>query len=258
MKYIFLLIALISSFKGISQGLDSLEYKMEGLAFTSYYAMPEKLSDKTKTVLIVHEWWGLNDYPKARALKLAKEGYIAVCVDMYGSGKIADNPKDALALATPFYQDPKMAYKRFMVAYNIALNISGVDKSRIAAIGYCFGGSMVLNAAAMGAPLDAVVSFHGGLADIPVNQGKLTAAVLVCNGAADTFVPEKDIVELKKQMVANGEDYKFINYANATHAFTNPRATEVGKKHNMPIEYNAAADKKSWKDCMKFLKKKVK
>lgn len=258
MKKITFLFSFLISFTAFAQTLDSVEYKIDGQSFTAFYAKPAKVNSKTKTILIVHEWWGLNDYPKSRALKIAKEGNIAFCVDMYGTGKNADNPKDAQALATPFYKDPIMAHARFMAAYNEAIKIKGVDKSRIAAIGYCFGGSMVLNAAKMGAPLDAVVSFHGGLAGVPVDKEKLTAAVLVCNGAADSFVPEADITEMKKQMSENGEDYTFINYADATHAFTNPKATETGTKFNIPIAYNAAADAQSWKDFLGFLKKKVK
>jgi dienelactone hydrolase len=145
-----------------------------------------------------------------------------------------------------------------MAGYKQALKIKGVDSTKMIAIGYCFGGSVVLNAVKMGAPVDAVVSFHGGLAGIPVDKEKLKAAVLVCNGAADSFVSEADIVEFKKQMTEAGADLKFINYADATHAFTNPRSTETGKKFSMPISYNAAADQQSWIDFNKFLTSKVK
>lgn len=257
MKTIIFFLALSFSLTVSAQNLETVTYSIGNESFTGYYAKPEKITPKTKTILIVHEWWGLNEYPKARALQLAKEGNIAFCVDMYGTGKSADNPKDAQALAMPLYQDPGMASKRFMAAYDEAVKIQGVDKAKMAAIGYCFGGSMVLNAAKMGAPLDAVVSFHGGLAGVPVDKNKLTASVLVCHGAADSFVPEKDITEFKKQMADNREDLTFINYADATHAFTNPAATENGKKFSIPIAYNAAADLKSWKDFKKFLKKKV-
>lgn len=258
MKRLILLALLFSVNSGFSQKLDSVQYSINGQSFTGFYAKPEKLTKKTKTVLIVHEWWGLDNYVKTRALQIAKEGNIAFCIDMYGTGKVASNPKDAQALATPFYTDPQFSYDRFMAGYNKAMTIPGVDSSKVIAIGYCFGGSVVLNAAKMGAPLDAVVSFHGGLAGIPVDKSKLKAAVLVCNGAADSFVPETDITEFKKQMKDAGADFTFINYPDATHAFTNPHSTENGKKFSMPIAYNAAADKQSWIDFNKFMNEKVK
>lgn len=257
MKNTLLLVALLLTTFSWGQKLDSTLYVVDGESFMGYYAKPKVVTENTKTILIVHEWWGLNDYPKKRALQLAEEGYIAFCIDMYGVGKIADNPKDAQALATPFYQNSQMAYDRFMAGYNRSLRIKGVKKEKMAAIGYCFGGSMVLNAAKMGAPIDAVVSFHGGLAGIPVDKKKLTANILVCNGAADQFVPETDITTFKKQMDASGKPYTFIDYADATHAFTNPASTEVGKKFSIPIAYNAAADQKSWVDFKKFIEEKV-
>jgi len=112
--------------------------------------MPAKLNSKTKTVLIVHEWWGLNAYPKTRAIQLAELGMIGFCIDMYGTGNVADNPGDAQALATPLYKDPQMAFDRFMAGYSEACKLQGVNKDKMAGIGYCFGGSMVLNAAKNG------------------------------------------------------------------------------------------------------------
>jgi dienelactone hydrolase len=258
MKQLILLAILFATNNLFSQVLDSVQYSINGQSFTSFYAKPAKITKKTKTVLIVHEWWGLNDYPKSRAIKIAQEGNIGFCIDMYGTGKVALNPNDAKAFAMPFYKDPDFSYGRFMAGYNQALKIQGVDSSRIVAIGYCFGGSIVLNAAKKAAPIDGAVSFHGGLAGIPVDKNKLKAAVLVCNGAADSFVPETEITEFKKQMTEAGADLTFINYADATHAFTNPHSTEVGKKFSMPISYNEAADKQSWIDFNKFMKAKVK
>jgi len=258
MKQLILLALLFIAGTGFSQVLDSVNYSINGQSFTAFYAKPVKITRKTKTVLIVHEWWGLNNYPKERALQIAKEGNIGFCIDMYGTGKVVTNPKDAQVLAMPFYKDPDFSYGRFMAGYNQALKIEGVDSAKVIAIGYCFGGSVVLNAAKKGAPVDAVVSFHGNLAGIPADKSKLKAAILVCNGAADAFVPDEDIKEFKRQMTEVGADMTFINYPDATHAFTNPHSTEVGKKFSMPISYNAAADKQSWIDFRKFMKAKVK
>lgn len=248
---------LLFSIMSYGQTVDSVSYQIGDQSFTAYFALPKKLNAKTKTVLIVHEWWGLNDYPKMRAQKLSELGMIGFCIDMYGTGNIADNPTDAQALAMPLYKDPQMAFERFMAGYTEALKIKGVNKEKMAGIGYCFGGSMVLNAAKMGAPLDAVVSFHGGLAGIPVDKDKLKAKVLICNGAADGFVSAEEIAAFKKQMDENAIFYQFIDYADATHAFTNPQSTVVGEKFSMPIKYNEAADQKSWKDFMAFMKKYV-
>ena len=258
MKQLILSAVLFVAVSGFSQVLDSVNYSINGQQFTAFYAKPLEISKKTKTVLIVHEWWGLNEYPKERALQIAKEGNIGFCIDMYGAGKVAKNPQDAQALAMPFYSDPEFSYGRFMAGYNEALKIRGVDSSKMIAIGYCFGGSVVLNAAKKGAPVDAVVSFHGNLDGIPVDKSKLKAAILVCNGAADSFVSAESIQAFKKQMTEAGADLKFIDYPDATHAFTNPHSTEVGKKFSMPISYNAAADQKSWMDFQKFMKVKVK
>lgn len=257
MKIFILLTCFFGSGLTLAQQLDSVTYTFENKEFTGFYAKPLQVTPKTKTILIVHEWWGLNDYPKQRALELAKSGFIAFCIDMYGTGQKAEDPQGAMKLAAPFYENPEMAYNHFMAGYNAAINVNGVNQERMCAIGYCFGGSMVLNAAKMGAPVDAVVSFHGGLAGIPVVKTKLSAAVLVCHGADDKFVPQKDIDTLANQMKKAGADYTFIAYPNATHAFTNKNSTSTGQKYNIPIAYNEAADKKSWADFLKFVKKKV-
>lgn len=236
---------------------DTLRYKIGEKDFIGFVAKPKKITPETKTIIIVHEWWGLNDYPKMRAEQLAKEGFIAFCLDMYGNSQSVETPADAEKLASPFYADPKLSYEHFMGGYNALVADPQVNKEKIAAIGYCFGGSVVLNAAKMGAPVDAVVCFHGGLAGVPVDKNKLTAAVLVCHGEADAFVPQEQVEAFRNDMAANGEDLTFIAYPDATHAFTNPKATETGKKFNMPIAYNKAADKKSYKDFLKFVKEKV-
>lgn len=258
MKNTILLLALVFTTNFYAQTLDTLRYEVDGAKFMSFVAKPNRISSETKTILIVHEWWGLNDYPKSRALMLAKEGFIAVCIDMYGEGVVVDNPKDASELAGKIYDEPRLLWMRFNAGYEAALKIKGVEPSRMAAIGYCFGGNVVLNAAKMGAPLDAVVSFHGGLTGVPLEKGKMKAAVLVCNGAADKFVSEKEINALQLEMKDNKADFTFINYDNATHAFTNPNSTKVGEKFKMPIAYNKEADDKSWTDFLVFMRQKVK
>jgi dienelactone hydrolase len=216
-----------------------------------YVAYDNSKPDKRPIVLVVPEWWGLNDYVRGRARQLAELGYFAVAVDMYGKGKMAETPDVAGATAGTFYKNPKLATGRLQAALDVAKSYPEADSSKVAAIGYCFGGSMVINAANLGMPLDGIVSFHGGLQVAPPSKN-VKAKMLICNGAADPFVPEKDVANFKKQEDNAGVVYTFKNYPDAKHAFTNPEATEKGKKFNMPIAYNEQADKNSWSDMQAF------
>ena len=207
---------------------------------------------KRPAVLIVHEWWGLNDYPKMRARELAKLGYVAFAMDMFGDGKTVDNPDAAGKIATPFYKNPQKAKARIDAALATLKSMSQTDTSKIAAIGYCFGGGMVLNAAKLGENVNGVVSFHGMLAGVPPKKELLKAKILVCHGAADQFVKQPEVDQFKKQMDSVGADYTFKAYPDAGHAFSNPNSTNVGKQFNIPIAYNAAADSASWKDMKSF------
>lgn len=206
-------------------------------------------------VLVVPEWWGITDYTKSRATQLAELGYFAMTVDMYGNGAVAVDPGAAQKLSTPFYTDFSLGKERIDAALAKIRTYSEADTSQIAAIGYCFGGAQVLNAARLGENFKGVVSFHGNLVGAPAVKGLLKAPILVCHGEADQFVKPEEVAEFKKQMDSIGADYTFKSYPGATHAFTNPGATETGKKFNMPIAYNAAADSASWKEMKSFFKK---
>jgi dienelactone hydrolase len=231
---------------------EAVTYKDDTATLNGYIAYNENQQGIRPIVLVVPEWWGLNDYPRMRAKKLAELGYIAMAVDMYGNGKTAADPTQAQSMAMPFYTNPKMAKGRLDAALAKVKTYAQADSSQTAAIGYCFGGSVVLNAAKLGADLDGVVSFHGNLEGVPANKKLLKAKVLVCHGAADSFVPQSQVDAFKKSMDSIGADYTFKAYPNATHAFTNPAATATGKKFKMPIEYNAAADTASWNDMKAF------
>ncbi|MEP7253820.1 MAG: dienelactone hydrolase family protein [Ginsengibacter sp.] len=234
---------------------DSVSYSINGKNYIGYIDYDANQEGKRPGVLVVHEWWGLNDYPRSRAKKLAELGYIAMAVDMYGDGKTGNDPKTAQELATPFYKDPTLAKTRLDAAIEELKTYPQTDSSKMAAIGYCYGGFIVLNAAKLGADLDGVVSFHGDLSGVPVNKDSLKAKILVCHGEADKFVTPQQVDAFKKSMDSAGVDYTFKSYPNATHAFTNPASTETGKKFNMPIEYNAAADSASWNEMKDFFKK---
>ena len=234
---------------------EPVTYAVGGKNFNGYVSYDSNQQGKRPAILVVHEWWGLTDYTRNRAKQLAELGYIAMAVDMYGDGKIGEDPKTAQELATPFYKDPTLTKTRLDAAIEKLKTFPQTDPSRMAAIGYCYGGFVVLNAAKLGADLKGVVSFHGDLSGVPVNKDSLKAKILVCHGEADQFVTATQVAAFKKSMDSAGVDYTFKSYPNATHAFTNPAATEKGKKYNMPIEYNAAADSASWNDMKDFFKK---
>jgi dienelactone hydrolase len=234
---------------------ENINYMIDSLKMDGYVVYDENKEGKRPAVLVIHEWWGLNDYAKMRARELAKLGYIAMAVDMYGNGRRADNPTDAGNLAMPFYKDPLMAKTNFDAALNKFKTYSQVDVNKMAAMGYCFGGGILLNLARMGEDLKGVVSFHGSLIGTPADKNLLKADVLVCHGAADPFVPQTEVDLFKKQMDSIGAKYTFKAYDGATHAFTNPNATAMGEKFSLPIKYNAAADTASWNEMKDFFNK---
>lgn len=231
---------------------EQISYAADTVTANGYIVYNDATQNKRPAVLVVHEWWGLNDYVRNRAKQLAEMGYIAMAVDMFGSGKTAENPQEAQALATPFYQNPQLTRTRLEAAINKLKTYPQTDTANMAAIGYCYGGFVVLNAAKLGVDLKGVVSFHGNLSGVPVRKDLLKANVLVAHGAADPFVPEAEVNAFKKSMDSIGANYTFKAYPNATHAFTNPNATEVGKKFNIPIAYNGPADTASWNDMKAF------
>ena len=229
-------------------------YTFNHVTMKGYVAYDGSIKGKRPAIVVVPEWWGNNDYAKGRARMLAELGYIAIAADFYGDGKIAENPTQAQEYATPFYKDANIGKDRLEAAIKELKEFPETDASKIAAIGYCFGGSMVLNAIKMGTDLKGVVSFHGGLMTAPASKSSVKGKILVCHGGSDKFIPAEDIANFRKNLDTTGVNYTFITYPNATHAFTNPDATANGKKFNLPIEYNKEADKKSWNDMKDFFK----
>ncbi len=232
--------------------VETVTYMVDSLIMNSYVVYDENIEGKRPAVLVVHEWWGLNDYAKRRARQLAEMGYVAMAVDMYGNGRMGNDPGTASKLAMPFYQNPQMAKANFDAALNKLKTFNRVDPGKIAGIGYCFGGGVLLNLARMGEDLNGVVSFHGSLVGTPADKNLLKAKILVCQGDSDSFVPPAEVAMFKKQMDSIGADYIFKSYPEATHSFTNPDATAMGQKFKLPIKYNAAADTASWNDMKEF------
>ena len=233
-----------------------IAYEHAGVKLEGYLAYDDTrtAAGKAPGVLIVGEWWGLNDYARGRAEQLAKLGYVAFALDMYGGGQSTTDAKQAGAWSGQFYGKPLMA-ERARAGLDQLLATGLVDPARVAAIGYCFGGSTVQALAYSGAPLAGVVSFHGGLIPVPVDAAaKTKAKILICNGGADGFVPAKDINAFIESMNAGKFDYQFISYANAIHAFTSPSADKLAAANGMQgkIGYNAAADHHSWQHMQDF------
>lgn len=234
---------------------EEVSYSDGDIQMKGFFAYDDKIKTPRPGILVVHEWWGHNDYAKSRARMLAKSGYTALALDMYGNGKTAEHPQDAGKFSGEVKANMAVAEKRFMAAYKLLQQHKTVEKDKLSAIGYCFGGGIVLEMARRGVDLDAVVSFHGSLGtSTPAKAGGVKAKVLVLNGEADPFVKAESIVALKDEMKSAGVDFKFINYPGAVHAFTNKDADNYGKKFNLPLAYNASADKKSWKEMKKLLK----
>lgn len=231
---------------------ENVTINQKSIALNCFVVYDSSHVNKRPGILVVPEWWGLNDYTKMRARKLAALGYIAMAVDIFGNGQIADNPEQAQNLATPFYQNPQLAKDRLDAAKSKLKTYPQTDSSDLAAIGYCFGGGIVLNAARLGEDLKGVVSFHGDLIGVPAKKDLLKSKILVCNGQSDQFITKEDIALFKKQLDSIGAEYIFKQYPGATHAFTNPEATALGKKFNMPVEYNPKADSASWSDMKAF------
>lgn len=233
-----------------------VDYTVEGKSYRGYIAYDNKIKSPRPGVIVVHEWWGHNDYARKRARMLASLGYTAFALDMYGAGKQAFHPRDAAKFSGEVKKNMKVAEKKFRAALQLLKEHDTTDAKRIAAIGYCFGGGIVLEMARRGIDIAGVVSFHGSLRTLnPAVKGGVTAKVLVLNGAADPFTKPELITAFKREMKNAAVDYKFVNYPGAKHAFTNPAATAIGKKFGIPLEYHAAADKKSWREMKKFFQK---
>lgn len=228
-------------------------YKDGDVSLTGYLAYDDSIQTPAPAVLVVQEWWGVNDYIKGRAEQLAKLGYIAFAPDMYGTGKIAETPDEAKALSAPFYEDRALMRSRALLGLEMLKAQGQVDKTKVFAIGYCFGGTVALELARAGADLRGVVSFHGGLAtDNPAVPAAVKAQVLALNGGADPFVPQEEKDAFIHEMQAAGVTFRTVEYPGATHAFTNPAATARGEKFGLPLAYDADADRKSWDEMLSF------
>jgi dienelactone hydrolase len=241
-----------SSARGAVQTKD-IDYKAGDTALHGMLAWDDAAKGKRPGVLVVHEWWGHNEHARNAAKKLAEAGYVAFALDMYGKGKVATHPKDAEAFMTEASKDSAVVKARFDAAKVLLTKDPHVDASRIGAIGYCFGGGVVLGMARAGEDLKAVGTFHG-LSVGDAKKGSIKPALLVQSGADDPMIPADRIAAFKKEMDGAGASYQVVLYPGAKHSFTNPGADKVGMDG---LAYNADADRKSWAELLKFFKEKL-
>lgn len=230
-----------------------VEYEHEGVKLKGFLAFDGTASetDRRPGVLVVHEWWGLNDYARRRARMLAEMGFVAFAADMYGAGVVAEDRDHAAKLAGDFYGKPLMR-TRARAALDVLASQPMVDRSRLAAIGYCFGGTAVLELAYSGAPVRGVVSFHGGLsAPQPADRENIRAKFLVFHGADDPFVAKEKVKALQQGLREAGTDWQMIFYGGVVHSFTNPDAGGGGV--GAGAKYDAKADARSWTHMRAFL-----
>ncbi len=231
-----------------------VEYKTGDTVLKGYLTQDSAVKGKRPAVLVVHEWWGHTEYARKRARMLAEQGYVALAVDMYGDGKTAQHPDDAGKFAGEVMKNMAVGEARFNAALDFIKQQPTVDPERIAAIGYCFGGGIVLHMALSGADLKGVASFHGILAmNSPATDG-VKAKVLVFNGEADKMIPPEQVAAFKEKMAKAGVSFRYVGYPGVMHSFTNPDADAFAVKFKLPMAYDKKADKDSWAQTTKFFK----
>jgi len=227
-----------------------ITYRQGGVTLQGTLAYDDAISGKLPGILVIHEWWGLNAYARSRAEKLAKMGYVAFALDMYGKGKHTEHPDQAAAWMKAVNGNMQLWQQRAIAGLDVLKSQPQVDPDRMAAIGYCFGGATVQVLAYSGAHLKGIVSFHGSLMPPSAEQGaKTKAKMLICQGAQDPFNPPDTVMQFIKAMNATSIDWQMIIYGNTRHSFTNPDAD----KHGMAaLAYNPSSDRRSWQHMILF------
>ncbi|WP_372956135.1 dienelactone hydrolase family protein [Marinobacter sp.] len=232
---------------------ETVNYTVDGKTFTGYMAWNDAYQGKRPGVLVVHEWWGHNEFARDQAEKLAAAGYTAFALDMYGEGKVTDHPDEAQAFMKEATGDLQALQARFTAALDELRQHDTVDGSRIAAQGYCFGGAVVLNMARLGMDLDGVVSYHGALGSpIEPEPGDIKARIQVYTGGADQMVPADQVADFVTSMQNAGADFSVSSFPGVKHSFMNPGADAVADEHGMPIGYDQDAAERSWEGTMRF------
>ena len=258
MKKLILLLALPVA-TTLSAGIihKSVPYDHDGVKLEGYLVYDdEKVKEGPQPgVIVVHEWWGRNEFANQQAGKLAREGYVAFALDMYGAGVETRDANEARELAGQFYGNSLMA-GRARAGLDAFLSTGLVDAGKVAAVGYCFGGSVVQELAYSGAPLAGIVSVHGGVSPAtPASAARNQARFLICHGGADPFVPKELLDRFLFSLEENNIDYQFILYQGAKHAFSNQAADQYAELNKLDgVEYHPQAAGRSWKHTKMFLK----
>ena len=259
MKHLLTSVFVLLLFAGLSAYAEvtgkQVDYKAGDVTLKGYLAQDNSIKGKRPGVLVVHEWWGHNEYARKRARMLAELGYTALAVDMYGDGKNTGHPKEAKKFMQEVINNMAVGKARFLAALNFLKKQHTVSSEKIAAIGYCFGGGVVLTMAREGMHLDGVASFHGSLATKkPAKLDKVKAQVLVLHGEDDQFISHAQVNAFKQEMQNAKVDFEFISYPGVKHSFTNPEADNFAIKFDLPLAYDQKADEDSWQKLQEFLK----
>lgn len=230
---------------------ETISYTAGGKTLKSFLAYDAGTQEPRPGVVVLAEWWGLDDYIRRRCQMIAELGYVALGADMYGNGETADNPGRAGELMNGLFADIPQTSEVLTAAVDTLKSQAQVDGNRVGAMGYCLGGALSLHAARMGLDLRGVVSFHGSLGKTHEAQaGDVKAKILVCHGAADSFVSEEELSGFHAEMKALGADIEFLDYPGAKHGFSNPEADNRAQAYGIDLAYSADVDQASW-DAMK-------
>lgn len=231
---------------------QEIEYKQGQTPLTGFVAWDDAQKGKRPGVLVIHEWWGHNQHARNQAVRLAKAGYVGFALDMYGKGKLAQHPKDAMAFVAEATKDPAQLKARFDAALERLKAVPQVDAQKLAAIGYCFGGGVALDMARAGEELAAVATFHGSLSSkMTAKKGAIKPRILVLTGADDPMIGPPQVEAFRKEMTDAGARFEIVSYPGVKHSFTNPDADKAGVPG---LGYSATADKDSWEALLKFLR----
>lgn len=235
---------------------EVVEYRHGDVTLEGYLAYDDSFQGKRPGVVVAHEWFGQSSYERKRAEQLARLGYVAFAIDIYGKGVRPGDQKEAGALAGKYMGDRKLLRARAAAGLDVLRSRAQADPTRLAAIGYCFGGTTVLELARSGADLASVVSFHGVLdTPTPGDARNIKAKVLVLHGADDPFVPVKQVEAFQEEMRKGGVDWQFISYGGAVHKFSNP---DAGNDPSKGVAYNERADRRSWEAMKSFFAETLK
>jgi len=232
---------------------QKIDYPVGDIQHQGYLAYDESVTEPVPGIVILHEWWGLNDYLVKRAHMLAELGFVALALDMYGGGQIAGDRDQAGDLMNAVLGNMQQGGAALQAGYQLLLDQPRVDNNRTAAIGYCFGGAMALHMARIGLPLRAVVSFHGALGSFhDAAADSIQAKILVCHGEADSMVSMDDVATFENEMNAARADYELLLLPQAKHGFSSPQADINAQKFDIDVGYQEKADQESWAAMQKL------